>query len=244
MNPQTDSRRSLAYIVGGALVLSFTIFGLFYYNAQSSSKNDMLSVTGSAKIRVTSDQAKLTLSISRTVPVSELAAGYASVAKDLSLAKTFLKQQGITDAQITDSTVSSNQIYDYNNRFAEARYELRQTITVESGDVQKLTDVSKKIPTLASQGAIVSIQSLEYTYSKLPELRVSLLGDAVKDAKSRAEKIAGGTGRGVGGIRAASGGVVQLLPPNSIEVSDYGSYDTSSIEKDVMVTVKASFGLK
>jgi hypothetical protein len=91
---------------------------------------------------------------------------------------------------------------------------------------------------------IISIDFLQYYYSKLPDLRVSLLSDAVKDAKSRAEKIAEGTGRAVGSIQSASSGVVQVLPVNSVEVSDYGSYDTSSIEKDVMVTVKASFRLR
>ena len=70
------------------------------------------------------------------------------------------------------------------------------------------------------------------------------MSDAIKDAKSRAEKIAEGTGRKVGSVQEASSGVVQVLTPNSIEVSDYGSYDTSSIEKEVMVTVKASFRLK
>ncbi len=31
---------------------------------------------------------------------------------------------------------------------------------------------------------------------------------------------------------------------NSTDVSDYGSYDTSQIEKQITVTVKASFNLK
>ncbi len=85
---------------------------------------------------------------------------------------------------------------------------------------------------------------MEYYYSKLPDLRVSLLSDAVKDAKARAEQIAQGTGRGIGNVLSASNGVVQVISPNSVDVSDYGSYDTSSIEKDVMVTIKASFRLK
>jgi hypothetical protein len=48
----------------------------------------------------------------------------------------------------------------------------------------------------------------------------------------------------VGSIRSASMGVVQVLSPQSIEISDYGSYDTSSVEKEVMVTVKAAFSLR
>jgi hypothetical protein len=90
----------------------------------------------------------------------------------------------------------------------------------------------------------VSVQSLEYYYSKLPELRVKLLSSAIKDAEARAKSIVESTGRKVGSIRSASSGVVQVLPVNSVEISDYGSYDTSYVDKDVMVTVKATFGLK
>jgi hypothetical protein len=39
-------------------------------------------------------------------------------------------------------------------------------------------------------------------------------------------------------------GLVQVMAPNSVEVSDYGMYDTSSIDKEIMVTVKASFEIK
>jgi hypothetical protein len=39
-------------------------------------------------------------------------------------------------------------------------------------------------------------------------------------------------------------GVVQVMQVDSVDVSDYGSYDTSTINKDVMVTVKTVFGLK
>jgi hypothetical protein len=136
-----------------------------------------------------------------------------------------------------------NQTYDQNGIF-NFHYQLNQTVTVQSDDVNKLTDISKKVSTLASQGVIVSVQSLEYYYSKLPDLRISLLTQAVEDAKARAAKIAQGTGRRVGNVQNASIGVVQVMSPNSVDVSDYGSYDTSSIEKDVMVTVKASFRLR
>jgi hypothetical protein len=39
-------------------------------------------------------------------------------------------------------------------------------------------------------------------------------------------------------------GVVQVMPIGAVEISDYGSYDTSGIEKEVMITVKTVFGLK
>lgn len=136
-----------------------------------------------------------------------------------------------------------NQTYDQTNS-GIIRYQLNQTITIQLGDVVKLTEISKKIPDLAAQGAVINVQSMEYFYSQLPDLRISLLTQAVEDAKARAEKIATGTGKHAGDVLSASSGVVQVLTPNSVDVSDYGSYDTSSINKEVMVTVKASFRLK
>jgi hypothetical protein len=236
-----DSKRAVI-IMGIALILSAAVFGAFYYSAQSV-RRDSLAVTGSAKTRVTSDQGKLVIMISHVAPLSGLSTGYAAVTRDLHIVESFLDGEGISDTTVTESPVSSIQQYDQNQE-AETRYELQQTVTIQSDDVVKLTDVSKKVPSLTSQGAIVSIQSLEYYYSKLPELRVSLLGEAVQDAKARAAKIAEGTGRKIGSVEGASNGVVQVLPVNSVDISDYGTYDTSSIEKDVMVTLKASFALK
>jgi hypothetical protein len=73
-------------------------------------------------------------------------------------------------------------------------------------------------------------------------MRVSLIGKAITDAKLRAESLTfGGT---VGKLKSAGTGVTQVVPVNSTDVSDYGTYDTSTIEKEVIVTVKASFVVK
>jgi hypothetical protein len=51
-------------------------------------------------------------------------------------------------------------------------------------------------------------------------------------------------GKKVGQLKSASSGVVQVMSANSLDISDYGSYDTSKIEKNIMLTVKATFTLK
>lgn len=238
-----DSKIIPVSILGAALIISALVFGGFYYSAQSVVPGESLSVTGSTKTRVTSDQAKLTINFARVVFVENLASGYRDIAKDLLLTKELLQNFGIVPADIIESPVSMYQNYDPTNS-GKIQYQLSQSITIQSNDVNKLTEISKNIPSLAEKGAVVSVGALEYYYSKLPDLRVSLLSEAVKDAKARAEKIAQGTGRNVGDVMLASSGVVQVMSPNSIDVADYGSYDTSSIEKDVMVTVKASFELR
>lgn len=234
-----------AKAIGSGLIGAAVVFGLFYYTAQTRVvQDDTLTVTGSAKERITSDNAKLVIALTRVVPISELSGGYSAIDHDRGLVNTMLTAHGITDAQKIDSPVSMSQFYDQNGYGSEIRYQLTQNITVQSDNVATVTDIAAALPSLAAQGAVVSVQSLEYYISALPDVRVKLLTSAVTDAKARAEKIAAGTGRGIGDVRTASSGVVQVLAPNSIDITDSGAYDTSSIEKEVMVTVKASFDLK
>ena len=115
---------------------------------------------------------------------------------------------------------------------------------MQTPEVERLTNASKNVGTLINQGVIFSTLALEYYYSKLPEARIQLLSQAIDDAKARASELAKNSGRGVGSLKSASSGVVQVQSRNSTEVSDYGSYDTSQVEKQITVTVKASFSLR
>ena len=135
-----------------------------------------------------------------------------------------------------------DQIYDQNNS-GDREYTLRQTFTINSENVSAITELSKNTQALIQKGVIFSTQSLEYYYSKLSEARVALMANAVKDARARAESLAESVGKKIGDLKSASSGVVQVLPPNSLEISDYGTYDTSTVDKQIMLTVRASFTL-
>ena len=71
-----------------------------------------------------------------------------------------------------------------------------------------------------------------------------MLEEASKNAKERAEAIAKSTGNKVGNVKSASQGVFQVTQKNSTEVSDYGSYDTSTVDKKITAIVRASFEVK
>ena len=234
----------LGIVLGLSVVLS-TIIGAYTFNKVRSA-SDVLSVTGSASINVTSDQVKWISSISRQVRVSQLSSGYSSMEADLVAVQNFFRDQGIDPSSITVSPIWMDEVYDYRpdaqNR--EKEYTLRQTIEISSPDVHAVTALAQGASSLARRGIIFQTRGLEYYYSDLPSLRVSLLSDAIVDAKARASEIAGPSGQKVGRLKSASSGVVQVMPLNSVEISDYGAYDTSSIEKRVMVTVRASFNIR
>jgi hypothetical protein len=163
---------------------------------------------------------------------------------DEAIVSKFFKDNGIIDEEIVISPVSMQKQYYYEKTGASDEYSLVQNVSISSKDIEKIQNLSKDISSIIQQGVIYSAYSPEYYYTKLPEMRVSLLPEAMKDAQQRASSIAESTGKKVGSLKSASMGVVQVMQPNSIEISDYGNYDLSTVEKEVMITVKASFILK
>ncbi len=232
-------------IIGLSLILSTLIASFTYNNAKTG---DTISVTGSAKKSVVADTVKWNTGIMRTVRLDDLKNGYSVMARDLSSVQEFLTKKGVSASDISISPVVMEENWSGDNKYVspgDKLYNLRQPITIQSKEVDKISDVAKSVSELAGKGVVLStFGSIEYYYSKVPELRVSLLSDAVKDAKARAEKILEPSGGKVGKMKTASSGVVQVLPKNSLEISDYGTYDTMSKEKEVMVTVRATFTIK
>jgi hypothetical protein len=245
---EQSTNKSFAFWVGlmiaAAVLASSLIFAFTFYRVRTA--DNVLAVTGSATTTVMSDKVRWTGNFTRTVKISNLKSGYDQMAQDLAAVQAFLAANGVESSEITISTVFMNQDYSNMNQnavAAEREYVLNQSVEVSSTAVDKITALAKNTQDLIGKGVIFSSNPVEYYYTKLPEARVALLSDALKDAKARAEKIAESTGQNVGALKSAASGVVQVLSQNSIEVSDYGSYDTSSIQKQIMVTVKASFHL-
>lgn len=231
----------LGAILGGSLIVAALVGAGTVFRLRSL--NDTVAVTGSAKVEVVADQGKWVSQISRTVRQSSLKSGYEQISKDLSLVQDFLKQNGLDQTQISVAPVFMMEVYNQNVE-AEKQYTLSQTIEVQSTDVQKLQNLSQRAGELINKGVLYSSTSLEFYYSKLPETRIALLSDAIADAKARAGELAKNSGKKVGSLKSATSGVVQVQSRNSTDVSDYGFYDTSKIEKQVTVTVKATFSLK
>lgn len=232
---------TLGLILGGSFLIAVVLGAVTVFQIRAQS--DVVSVTGSAKIAVTSDQAKWMADISRTVRESALKSGYEQMSRDIVEAKAFYASQGITEAELTITPVSMNEVYQQ-NQSAEKLYNLTQVLTAQSNDVAKMTNASNNISLIINKGVIFSARSLEYYYSGLPQARIDLLSAAIDDAKLRAGEIAKNSGKSVGTLKSATSGVVQVQSLNSTDVSDYGSYDTSQIEKQITVTVKAAFSLR
>ncbi len=234
---------SASVILAVGFILCSALASYTFYKIRTM--DNVLSVTGSAKQAIVSDNAKWTVSVSRSVNALNINAGYADMARDLATVKAYFAKNGFAESDLNISTVYMDEVYENQpNPNAPKKYTLRQQVELASKDIQKVDTLSKNVQEIVSQGVFVSSQAPQYFYSDLATLRVKLLAEALKDAEERAGSIASVSGNKVGKLKSAASGVVQVLPPGSVEVSDYGTYDTMSINKEIMVTARATFSLK
>lgn len=235
-----------ALIIALAVVLGTGVVGYSMFRVKAL--QNVIAVTGSAEKTIASDTVKWTSGFSRTVGIGDLKAGYAMMSKDLQQTLEYFKAQGITEQELTVKPVSMMQNYEgdkYGGASRMTGYVLQQTIEIQSTNVEGITKLAQDTPVkLSDLGILFSSQNLEYYYSKFSDLKIEMLADATKNARSRAEKIAESTNAQIGFLQSAAMGVFQVTAVNSMDVSDYGYFDTASINKKVTAVVRASFSLK
>jgi uncharacterized protein len=228
-------------LVIGACAVAYYVSNVFY-NIKLAS--DVVEVTGSAKEAVVADTGRWTINLETKTGVSDQQAGFERLEVATNKITKYLTEAGFTEFETPAGNTYMNYVYPQNAEPYASGFTVSRSIIVRSGDVIALNKLANNVDPFIGIGYSVSSGSLELTYSKLAEMRVKLLSQAITDATDRAEAIVQDSGRSIGVLRSASSGVVQVLPEGGVEISDYGSYDTQSMNKEVMVTVRATFSLK
>ncbi|MGA8223654.1 MAG: SIMPL domain-containing protein [Candidatus Acidiferrales bacterium] len=233
-----------------ALLLSSMIASWSYLHAKKL--NQTIAVTGSAKKRIKSDLMVWRASVSAESP--SLPEAYGKLSRDVEKVKAFLVAHGVAENQIIISAVVTTPIRPSQRpSYGDAQpnsfsgritgYDLKQSVEVHSPEIEKITAVSRQVTDLIVQGILLESEAPEYLYTGLAEAKVELLAAAAKDARDRAQQIAASAGAGIGDIRSAEMGVLQITAADANKVSDYGENDTMSLDKDVTAVVHMSFAL-
>ena len=219
------------------LVLSSLIFGWFF--EKSKKGDELITVTGSARKRIKSDLVVWSAAVTYQAPT--LAEAYRSLSENVPRVKQYLVSKGIPENEITISSITTTTLRRTDENGQESSqisgYSLRQELEVRSTDVDKIARIAREATELINQGILIDSNSPQYLYTKLGDLKIEMLGEAAKDAKTRAERIAASTGNQIGTVRSAKMGVMQITAADSTEVSDAGISDTSSVDKDITAVV-------
>lgn len=123
-------------------------------------------------------------------------------------------------------------------------YLISQTVTVTSTNVGLIQDAAVGLSELIREGVAVEPSPPEYLLSGLGDLKMALLAEATRDGFQRAQTLARNSGGRVGALMSASQGVFQITARHSTEVSSWGIYDTSTMEKTVKAVVTLEYAIE
>src|SRR4051812_6891396 len=226
-----------AAILARAVVRSFEI----------KHQEQRVTVTGSATRRIRSDLIVWRAHVRAQNP--DLTAAYKKLAADVPLVVAFIRARGLTGQELTVSAASVTEVHPRTNEGqvqeeVVAAYHAEQDIQVESSDIAKVEQLSREATQLLDRGIYIQSDAPLYVYTKLAPLKVQMLADASKDARLRAEQMASNTGAHLGKLINARMGVMQVNAKFSSEVSSEGNNDKTTLEKDALAVVTASFEVR
>ena len=226
-------------IIISTLVISNTV-------ERVKTQNQRITVKGFAERTITSDVAVWEGQI--TTRSAELVTAYDSLQADLEKVLSYFQQQGIPAENISTSAVTTRIQYkrtirDVMTNIREG-YTLVQTVKITSPNVEKIATIANEVTVLIKEGIEFDSFTPQYFYTKLDDIKIELLGEATKNAGMRAEQLAENSGSEVGNLKYASQGVFQITPLYSTQVSGYGVYDTSTIEKSVKAVVTIEYSIR
>ena len=233
----------------GYFILSFTLIICTFITTQAFKQikvgSGNISVKGCAEKEIRSDFVTWSGTISAG-GVTEMEA-YEKLEKQINILQKKISTLNYPVDQVEFSPVSFSIKYELNDKGYSTNHvqsiTLHKEFSLASSDIFLITKLSQEITSLFKEGITIVSHPPKYFYSKLDDLKIAMLGSAAADAYQRAEKIVSSSGARVGPLRSAHQGVFQITPVYSNSVSDYGEFDTSSIDKRIKAVVTMEFGI-
>jgi hypothetical protein len=125
-------------------------------------------------------------------------------------------------------------------------FDAYQSVVISSKDLDKITQANQAVLQLRADNHPITAQPPQYLVSGLEQVKMSLIADATKNARSRATEFVKQDGVKVGVMKSANQGAFYNLAKGG-EASDDsygGTYDKSTIEKTARVVVTIVYNIE
>ena len=239
-----------ALFVALAVIASSAILAYGFVFYKTSGDND-IKATGSASVDFESDLVVWRGNFSQEAATSRIA--YEKIKNDADIVKDYLRKQGLSNSEIVFSSVdvtrTTEDRYNDEGKYIGSYYtgyKLTQSITVTSGKIDAVEEISRNISTLLESGVEFESWSPEYYKENLDDVKMELIGLATENAKERIDIMATGSGATLGRLKNSELGVIQITARNT-GTSSYsydGAFDTSSRYKTATITVRLDYAVK
>jgi uncharacterized protein len=240
------AERSLVAAV--ILGLGIAVSGLFIGQGFSSGRatDRYVEVKGLAEREVTADIALWPLRYVSTG--DDLAATQGQIARNTRQVYAFLSRNGIDTSSVQLQALEVSDAFA--NRFpgerGGPRYVIQQTVMVRSRKPDVVSAASQKVSELVGAGVVLSstgeygIGGPTFVFTKLNELKPSMVKEATANARAAAEQFAADSRSDLGSIRQANQGVFVILPRDQAP----GVNESGQLEKMVRVVSTVQYFLE
>ena len=232
-----------------AIGMSAAAFILGVQGKRAVSGQQSITVKGLAEKPIKADRAEWTLTISVTQPSQ--AAALEKLATERKAVEAFLTKQGLAVETWTVDVETLNPHFDEVfikevPRQVQNGYDAVQSIHVTSKDLAKITLANKALLQLRAENHPVNALPPSYLVSDLENIKMSLIADATKNARTRATEFVKQDGVKVGVMKSASQGAFYILAVGRDAGDDsYGGvYDKSTIDKIARVVVTIVYNIE
>lgn len=254
MSEANTSQFPKAIIVLGLLLAIGMASAAFILGVQAKravSGQQSITVKGLAEKPIKADTAEWTINIAVTDATQRGALG--KLATELKAVEAFLDKQGLPRDSWKVDVESISDHYDEvfvkdTPRQVRNGFDAYQSVHVASKDLAKITEANKALLQLRADGHPISASSPQYLVSNLEEVKMSLIADATKNARTRATEFVKQDGVKVGVMKSASQGAFYILPVSGgtedADNSYGGVYDKSTIDKTARVVVTIVYNIE
>lgn len=206
-------------VLGGLLMVGLVAGGgLLGSKVRDFKRADRyVEVKGLVERTVRSDSAIWPISFSEAS--DSLPEAFTASQKDKAAVLQFLEKQGFADTDLTVNAVNvtDRSAQQYNSNVHAPRYVVQQTVTVQSGDVDKVAQATTKTGDLIAAGVVIGSAGggVTYKFGGLNTLKPDMITEATRNARASADRFAADSGSQVGSIRSANQGVFSISAANA-----------------------------
>ncbi|WP_082010284.1 SIMPL domain-containing protein [Novosphingobium malaysiense] len=195
-----------------------------------------VTVRGLAERDVTADLATWTISYSASA--GDLSSAQSSVDNDTKQIEAFFRELGFPDDALQPTGVNVSQYKDN----GVPTFTVRQRMTLRTHDIKRAQDAVRRQFDLVRRGVILEEGSgMSYTFTRLNDIKPTMVAEATKDARAAAEQFAKDSGAEVGAIKNATQGYFSI----DARDGDSGGWGVSDTPfKKVRVVTTVNFYLK
>lgn len=229
-----EKRGSFTLIAAALVALGLVVGGYLLGDGlrRARAADRSVTVRGLAERNVTADLAVWTLNYARSG--EDLAAVRAQIDGDTGAIRRFFGGLGFPADALRPAGASVMQNFDNNG---VQRFTVTQRLQLRTGDVARAQKAAARQFDLVRDGVVLQEGSgLTYSFTKLNDIKPSMVAEATKDARASAEQFAKDSATGVGAIKSATQGYFSVEARDG-DQANYGVVDTPFKKVRVVTTV-------